>query len=275
MRIAALTSVRNDPGFLPRWTAYYGAALGEENLYVIIDGFDQPVPQAPGVNVIRVPYLARSRTRGDKARAARASGLARALLTSFDMVIGTDVDEFILPDPKTGLNLPEFLSQAQPRACRSALGLDVVQSDADDRPLDPARPVLEQRSRALISDRYTKASILSRPLQWGSGQHRVRGRGYHIEADLYLFHFGSADAQTLAARAGDTDRQAEGWAAHQARREDMIARVRAAAPQDFDGCIAKARATLQRRRRWPAWNKPAPLRPDQVVEIPQRFSSIV
>lgn len=274
-RIAALTSVRNDPGFLPRWIAYYGRALGPENLYVVMDGFDQPLPEAAGINIIRVPFVSRPRLRGDKFRAARATGLAHALLTSFDMVIGTDVDEFIVPDPKTGQGLVAFLQALPPRASVSALGLDVVQNPDCEGPLDPARPVLAQRSRAVISDRYTKASVLTRPVIWGAGQHRVRGRSYHIAPDLYLFHFGSADRALLAARAEDHDRRAEGWAGHQARRDAMFDQVQQAQAEGFDSRIVQARAALQRRRRWPAWNKPAPLRRRAVVEIPQRFATIV
>lgn len=273
-RIAALTSLRNDPGFLPRWIAYYGGQLGAENLFVILDGHDQPMPDAPGVNLIRMPYTPRSRTRGDKARAARATGLAHALLTGFDLVIGTDVDEFLIPDPRTGQGLAAFLAAHPARSSLSALGLDVAQHRGAEPPLDPARPVLEQRRLAKISDRYTKASVLSRPLHWGSGQHRVRGRSYHIMPELYLFHFGSADAGALAARAGDADRQAEGWAGHQARRTALLSEIETATPEDFDSRVPQARALLQRRRRWPAWNKPAPLRDRSVVEIPRRFAPI-
>ena len=43
-RIAAITMVRNDAFYLRKWTAWYGAQLGEENLYILLDGRDQPIP---------------------------------------------------------------------------------------------------------------------------------------------------------------------------------------------------------------------------------------
>ena len=60
-RICAVTMVRNDEFFLRKWVAYYGAELGFENLYVFLDGTDQPLPDwCPGVNVVakeRVPGI--------------------------------------------------------------------------------------------------------------------------------------------------------------------------------------------------------------------------
>ena len=41
-RVAALTMVRNDDFYLRKWTAYYGRELGEEHLYIYLDGKDQP-----------------------------------------------------------------------------------------------------------------------------------------------------------------------------------------------------------------------------------------
>ena len=43
-----------------------------------------------------------------------------------DLVIGTDVDEFLIVDPMLGVSLAEYLSTAEVRGSLSALGLDVV-----------------------------------------------------------------------------------------------------------------------------------------------------
>ena len=40
-RICALTMARNDAFFLKKWISYYSEQLGEENLYVFLDGEDQ------------------------------------------------------------------------------------------------------------------------------------------------------------------------------------------------------------------------------------------
>ena len=46
--ICALTTARNEPGFVQKWVAHYGAALGAENLFVLLDGHDQPVLYVDG-----------------------------------------------------------------------------------------------------------------------------------------------------------------------------------------------------------------------------------
>ena len=42
-KICDITMARNDAFFLEHWIAYYGAILGKENLYIYLDGTDQPI----------------------------------------------------------------------------------------------------------------------------------------------------------------------------------------------------------------------------------------
>ena len=57
-RIAALTMVRDDDRFLRLWVAYYGAAIGKENLYVWFDGLDQVVPDfCEGVHTAKIEHV--------------------------------------------------------------------------------------------------------------------------------------------------------------------------------------------------------------------------
>jgi len=37
--------VRNDTFFADKWISYYGAQLGYENLYLFVDGMEQPLPK--------------------------------------------------------------------------------------------------------------------------------------------------------------------------------------------------------------------------------------
>ena len=58
-KICAITMARNDAFFLEHWIAYYGAILGKENLYIYLDGTDQPIPPTAGeatvVHCERIP----------------------------------------------------------------------------------------------------------------------------------------------------------------------------------------------------------------------------
>ncbi len=277
-RIAAITTLRNDDLFLPRWIAHYGAAFGHRNLFVFLDGHDQSRPICPHgdqVNYLALPHLPLGRAAGDRRRARTMSDLGRALHRYFDVVLATDVDEFLLLDPQAGDDLAAYLGGVKHRTSLSATGLDVAQNTKTEAALDPARPFLGQRRFAQVSARYTKPVISFRPVTWGSGMHRVLRHGYRIDPNLYLFHFGMVDHARATENPGADARRALGWGRHLERRERVFKAIAGARPHDFDQFLPEARETLQKRRQFPAWNKPATLKGNAVVEIPERFFGMV
>lgn len=275
-RIAALTTVRNSPHFLHRWISHYGALLGYENLFVIFDGLDEALPKGcPHVNVLAFEHVHHSRSVGDKKRAERASDVAGDLFKTYDLVLGTDVDEFLVLDPNMGISLAAYLSDVEIPNCISAMGLDVAQHLGIEGALNWDEPFLGQRRICMISDRYTKAVVLGRPLRWGSGFHRVKGHGFSIDPNLFLFHFGSVDCKETEARLADTERKAGGWGAHQNRRISLTAEISAVEKFPTEDRLKSARSELSKPRSLIAWNKPRPLKSDRVVRIPERFYGLV
>ena len=277
-RIAAITMVRNGEFFLSKWVQYYGSLLGEENLYVFFDGTDQNIPGfAAGCNTELVPRIAGNVREADKGRIAFISARAAELFGRYDMVIGTDVDEFLIVDPALGVPLPEFLSglDAGSRNSFSGLGCDVVQNLRCEKQLDRTRGLLEQRSYVYLSTRYTKATVLCKPVPWGSGFHRTKKGNYHIVKDLYLFHFGCADVPETEQKMLDEDLSARGWGRHLNKRMELIRRVSALPVRDWDKWTGKAR-TLQTVFRPPyMWNKPAMLGLEILLKLPERFKHLV
>jgi hypothetical protein len=179
--------VRNDDFFLKKWVEYYSAQIGASNLYVYFDGNDQVVPDfCSGVNVCvreRVPGLVAAADRG---RIDFLSTQAAELLKRYDMVIGTDVDEFLVVDPALGKTLPEFLSQLPERVSYSGLGIDVGQHLEKEAEIDGSVPFLKQRHHARLSTRYSKSTVITKPVQWGSGFHRVRNGNFKIIKGILL-----------------------------------------------------------------------------------------
>lgn len=275
-RICAVTMVRNDEFFLRKWVAYYGAELGFENLYVFLDGTDQPLPDwCPGVNVVakeRVPGMVAAADRG---RIDFLSSQAAELLKRYDMVIGTDVDEFLIVDPALGISLVDYLSSLPPRTSYSGLGIDVGQHTGLEGEIYAGRPFLNQRRFALLSTRYSKSTVITRPVAWGSGFHRVRNANFHIQKDLYLFHFGCVDYNRLAAKFTDKDKVDTGWSRHLAKRAMTILVVSSSVAKDWNRWIPIARKIQNIVRPPYAWNKPAMFNLRPVVEIPERFKDIV
>ena len=253
--IAAITMVRNGDFFLERWVRYYGSLLGRENLFIVMDGTDQQVPDfTRGCNVEKVERVAGN-----------------------EMVIGTDVDEFLVVDPKLGVSLPEFLSglETSGHPSFSGLGCDVVQNISCEPKLDRSLGLLEQRQFIILSTRYTKASVLCMPVQWGSGFHRTRHGNFRIVPDLYLFHFGCADLPGTDLRMLDAALSARGWGRHLGKRRKLISEVPGLPVRDWDTWTRRARRIQTLVRPPYAWNKPAMFNLKILVRRPERFSGVV
>ena len=67
-----------------------------------------------------------SRVAGDKFRANRASVVAHELMQTYDLVIGTDVDEFLVLDPHRPEGLLQYISQRPITGNLSGMGIDVA-----------------------------------------------------------------------------------------------------------------------------------------------------
>ena len=276
-RIAAITMVRNDDFFLRKWVDYYSARLGRENLYVYFDGLDQEIPDyCAGTCSEKLPKIGTDVVSNDKGRVAVMSARAAELMAAgYDLVIGTDCDEFLVPDPALGLTLAEYLSAQDIKDSLSTLGLDFGQKMGEESALTGDKPFLEQRHYAQLGTRYTKASVLARPLEWGSGFHRVRGHNFHIARNLYLMHFGYADMDRIQARFADKSRLEQGWERHLRKRSRTIRLVTEKKARDFGRWTRFAR-TCQTWCRPPyAWNKPGMFELKIIVRIPDRFRNIL
>ena len=277
-KIAVLTMVRNDDFYLRKWVEYYGRELGgKEHLFIYFDGLDQEIPPfCEGTNAQKLPKIGTDVVSNDKGRVAVMSAKAAELFAQgYDLVIGTDCDEFLVPDPALGKGLAAFLDGVSVKGCASGLGLDFGQKMGEEGPIDDGIPFLRQRHYAQLGTRYTKASILSEPLQWGSGFHRVKGRNFHIVKDLYLLHFGYFDMGRIEARFQDKSRLEQGWEKHMRKRSRTIRLVTGLKPRDFGRWTAFARRAQRIFRPPYAWNKPGMLGLKIIVRIPDRFQEIV
>jgi len=275
-RIAAITTVRNDSIFLEKWVQYYGEQLGIKNIYIFIDGHDQELPDSvKQANVLFLPHIPLKREKADRRRAKIMSELARGLFQVFDAVIVTDVDEFLIVDPNTNDTLVEYLSKTNSHTSLSGLGLDVGQHVKLEKPLDLTKPFLSQRKFAHLSSRYTKPSVAFKPVTWGSGMHRIKGKNFHIDPNLFLFHFGMVDYQLSTGKTADSDRLKNNWTNHLARREQLFKIISESSPLLADDYFAQARSYQTWHRPLYAINKPGMIPGNPVIEIPERFNSII
>lgn len=267
-KIAAITMARNDEFFLNRWIKYYGGLLGEENLYIYLDGLDQKKPSKSGkANITKLPHKEEQVQKGDKTRILLLSDLAKKLFKEgYDIVIGCDCDEFLIIDPALNMPLPEYLSGIKNKTSVSGLGLDVGQDLQTESVLDKNEPFLKQRKYALLSTRYTKPVVLFKPAIWGSGFHSVKGHNFHIDKNLYLLHFGSVDLEMIKNKIGDRN---PSWEKHLKKRAKTIYLISKAKKKNKSKKLARTMQTFVR----PIYdlNKPAMFGLKWVTEIPESF----
>ncbi len=267
---------RNDEAFLEKWISYYGSHFGEENLFIYLDGTDQPIPKNAGkASVIHCERIPGQVVAAEKRRLAHLSDTAATLLEKYDLVIGTDADEFLVVDPRCTKTLFQYLSEIACESSISGLGLDVGQKIDEEEKIDWEKPFLSQRKYAVISSRYTKPIIISKPVRWGSGFHRIKKHNFTIDKNLYLFHFGSFDLEMLQDRFLDKDRMAAGWERHMKKRTKVITMVSHKKARQGNIFLPIARIIQTIIRPPYAWNKPSMGCLKLVVKIPDRFQNIV
>lgn len=268
-KICAITMARDDEFFLSRWIAYYGKQFGTENLYILLDGTDQKIPENAGnTHITKLPHEQLSRAAGDKYRIKKLSELAHELLEKYDIVIGCDSDEFLIVDPKTKKTLAEYLSNKKIPTTLSGLGLDIGQHLYSEAILDKSAPFLEQREYALLSTRYTKPVVINKPVKWGSGFHSVRHHNFHIDKNLYLLHFGAIDMNMLEEKA---KKRGADWLKHLKRRGNGTINIITRKKAKSERWLKIARILQTYCRPIYALRKPAMFGLKPVVKIPSRF----
>jgi len=176
--------VHNEAVFLPLWIKHYSKVPGA-TLIVVDNGSDDGSTEnlPPEIEKITFPHKERSR---DTARIVAISDLQNALITYYDCVIYTDVDEFIVADPASGKTLTAIL-QARKANALSPIGLNIIQRQSLDSKIDFHKPILAQRQHVVFTSEYSKPIITFEKTRWMKGFHGAR-QWPCIAPDLYLFH---------------------------------------------------------------------------------------
>jgi len=214
-------------------------------------------------------------TVGDRTRIAFLNSEAARHLMNYELVIGLDVDEFLVVDPRCNESLKSYLSHARCTPSISGLGVDVGQKTGMEGKIDVRKPFLSQRSFALIDSQYTKPVVISKPVRWGAGFHRVKNHNYRIDKNLYIFHFGSFDLDILQQKISDKFKIQSGWSKHLEQRKRTINLVVRKKPLDGNVFLPVARL-LQTIIRHPfAWLRPYMYFWKLVIQIPERFRDSV
>ncbi|HET7715642.1 MAG TPA: glycosyltransferase family 2 protein [Bauldia sp.] len=218
MRIACFTTVYNEAYFLPVWFSYYAKALGARNLTILDHGSNDGSLRSlrDRVSIVRLP-----RTGYDEQKRTDAVNAFKTVLFQYyDVVIFTDCDEFIVPDPAYYPGgLREYCKISPPLS--APVGLQVLHVVDKERPLEDGRPILRQRRFCRFHSDYCKPLIAKEPVTWTPGFHHA-DRKCEVARNVYLFHIKAADRdhalkrhRFLRSMAWSSATVAAGWGWHQ------------------------------------------------------------
>jgi hypothetical protein len=196
-RIAVLTIARDEGEMLARWVDHYGRAAGHENLIVFDDGSTDGSTDDLSCTVQRLPGFRKGNF--EAGRMGLASGVAHGLLGIYDVVIFTDVDEFLVPDPAKYANLSDYLTR-RPERVIAPFALNVVHHTAVEGPMVSGKPIVGQRAYAQFAPLMCKPSVKRVPAAWTSASHGIKAP-YMPDPGLFMVHMKFADVDLLRRQA--------------------------------------------------------------------------
>lgn len=248
LRVAVVTHARKEPFFCSLWSRHYGALFGHENLFLYKDGDDWEVPEDARFGTVVSVRFPNKREECDLHFAALFSVECARLLESYDVVLRTDIDEFLVVDPAKGSWSNVFL-EAKTNGYLYATGLDVVQNEAEEGAFDPDRPALEQRRNALVRGEYCKPCVITRPIQWTKACHTVEGEPVILSRSLMLFHLAMIDRDLLDRRMTERgDLEKVSYRSHANWRLRLFDAIKTEATANLDEADAAIRARLSQGR---------------------------
>jgi hypothetical protein len=199
-RRAAFTIVRNEARYLPIWLDYYGRHFDPGDIYVLDHDTTDGSTAAIRDSCTVVP-VHRDRIWDHVWLTGVVEDFQAFLLRTYETVLFTDVDEFIVPDPARHDGIAAYMESTEGRAA-CCTGYNVVHYPDEEPALDfSRRPLLEQRRYWRPSPQYSKRLIGRVPLRWGVGFHReFNVPEAEPDPDLYLVHLHRVDYEDCLER---------------------------------------------------------------------------
>lgn len=192
-RIVAFTLCYKEHVMLPLWINHYSKLVGRENLLILDHSNDPPVT----IDGIKTEVIPRPNY-DEVTRLNAIKTWQKKLLESYDWVIFSDTDEFIIFSPSSvQTTLQDYLERQKSQIIR-CVGVDVI--DPGNVPsIDWTQPILQQRPKGVISNWSCKALISSVANDWNPGFHTTNSPST-LDTHFWLFHLKYADETHLMKR---------------------------------------------------------------------------
>lgn len=191
---AVLTLVRNEHVFLPIWLRYYRKFFKPEDMYILDHQSTDGSTEGCDFVRIRVPQ----ETFGTAWQRDLIQRHQHELSDRYDVVLYTDVDEIVAPDPRY-CDLGEYIDHFS-RDFVTCQGYEVLHMNEEEPPLDHTRQILPQRSTWYHNPMYSKSLLTRVPMLWHGGFHERFDRKQNHDPNLYLIHLHRMDYDLCLAR---------------------------------------------------------------------------
>lgn len=212
---AVVTMVHNEPIFLPIWLRFYSQFFAPEDIHVLDNETDDG--STDGGDFVRV-QVTRSSV-DHRWMVGTVAEYQHELLNQYDVVLVTDVDEIVIPDPSWG-TLGEYIDRFD-EPFVNAFGYELIDLVDREAPYRSDKPILGQRRYWFANDAYSKPALASEPMDWNPGFHSRSDSRTNFDPDLRLIHLHRMDYaicrdrhQTRSRRRWATEDIAMGWASH-------------------------------------------------------------
>ncbi|MEU4805115.1 RICIN domain-containing protein [Actinosynnema sp. NPDC023587] len=191
---AVLTLIRDEPDFFPRWLDYYSKFFAPQDIHVL---HHQPPPDLePDDRFVRTA-IHHDEFSSDWHRDV-VQQHQHDLVDRYDVVLSTDVDEIVAPDPRSG-HLGDYIDRFD-QDFVNCTGYEVLHLHDREPPLDPVRGVLAQRSTWFSNPLYSKPLLARVPMTWLGGFHERTDQATNHDPHLYLIHLHRMDYDTCHRR---------------------------------------------------------------------------
>jgi hypothetical protein len=191
---AVLTIVHDEAAFFPIWLRYYSRFFAPDDVYVLDHETTDGSTEGGGFTRIPVAHdCVDMRWLRDTIQAKQ-----HELIERYDVVLITDVDEIVAPDPATG-TLGDYIDRFD-KPFVNCVGYELLHQRSEERPYDPELPILNQRHYWFPNFAYSKPVLAREPMEWHLGFHARMDGQADFDKSLHLIHLHRMDYDLCLAR---------------------------------------------------------------------------
>ena len=167
MSNAAFTLVQNDMVILNLWVSYYRRYF--DRLHVVCNGTKDEYTSYLDTQPFTYERVDGFAGNSD-ATVKIVRETQRKLLETYNWVLYSDCDEYVIADPEKYEDLKDFMNKC-PLDKTHCEGYEVLQ-DEDEKPIDYSKAYLAQRKYWFKDHSYNKPLLAKVPIDWNPGCHK-------------------------------------------------------------------------------------------------------